>query len=62
MVDGFYMLFYENIEHIKGLSSDKAIREEEVYRCIFRVKDMRTDLRYDFEHGKNVDKKEVRHY
>lgn len=57
MIDGFYMMFYENLEHIKGLSSDEAIRNEEVYQCIFRVKDMRTGLRHDFEHGKNVDKK-----
>ena len=57
MIDGFYMMFYENLEHIKGLSSDKAVREEEVYQCIFRVKDMRTDMRHDFEHGKNIEKK-----
>ena len=57
MIDGFYMMFYENLEHIKDLSSDKAVREEEVYQCIFRVKDMRTDLRHDYEHGKNIEKK-----
>ena len=57
MIDGFYMMFYENLEHIKVLCSDKAVREEEVYQCIFRVKDMRTDLRHDYEHGKNIEKK-----
>lgn len=55
MIDGVYMLFYENLEHIKTLDSDNAVRTEEVYQCIFRVKDMRTDMRHDYEHGKNGD-------
>ena len=55
MIDGVYMLFYENLEHIKTLDSDDAVRTEEVYQCIFRVKDMRTDMRHDYEHGKNSD-------
>jgi hypothetical protein len=55
LIDGIYMLFYENLEHIKALDSDDAVRNEYVYQCIFRVKDIRTDLRHDYEHGKNSD-------
>ncbi len=55
MIDGVYFLFYENLNHIKTLDSDDAVRKEEVYQCIFRVKDIRTDLRHDYEHGKNSD-------
>ena len=57
MIDGFYMIFYENLEHIKTICSDQDVRNEDVYQCIFRVKDMRTDLRHDYEHGKNIEKK-----
>ena len=55
LIDGIYMLFYENLEHIKALDSDDAVRNEDVYQCIFHVKDIRTDLRHDYEHGKNSD-------
>lgn len=51
IVDGLYFLFYENLERIKGLVTDAAVRNEDVYQCIFRVKDMRTDIRHDYEHG-----------
>lgn len=51
IVDGFYFLFYENLERIKELVTDVAVRKEDVYQCIFRVKDMRTDMRHDYEHG-----------
>ena len=61
IVDGLYMLFYENIEHIKKLVTDDAVRNEEVYQCIFRVKDMRTDFRHDYEHGSASEiKKKIR--
>lgn len=53
MIDDFYMMFYENLEHIKEIFSDAAVRKEDIYQCIFRVKDMRTDLRHDYEHGGN---------
>ena len=55
MIDGFYMIFYENLEHIKRLSSEETVRNGDVYQCIFRVKHMRTDLRHDYEHGKESD-------
>lgn len=51
IVDGLYFLFYENLERIKGLVTDASVRNEEVYQCIFRVKDIRTDMRHDYEHG-----------
>lgn len=59
MIDYFYMMFYENLEHIKSLVSDEVVRKDENYQCIFRVKDMRTDIRHDYDHGKkkDIDKK-----
>lgn len=51
IVDGLYFLFYENLERIKGLVTDASVRNEEVYQCIFQVKDIRTDMRHDYEHG-----------
>lgn len=57
LIDSFYALFYENLKHIIDIVMDAAVRQEEVYQCIFRVKDMRTDLRHDYEHGNNIDKK-----
>lgn len=57
VIDGLYFVFYENLEHIKDFVTDKAVRDEDVYQCIFRVKDIRTDLRHDYEHGKNIKKK-----
>ena len=57
IIDGLYFFFYENLKHIKEIFSDDAVRNEDIFQCIFRVKDMRTDLRHDFEHGDNIEKK-----
>lgn len=51
IIDGLYMVFYENLERMKKFVSEKAVRDEAVYQCIFRVKSIRTDLRHDYEHG-----------
>lgn len=51
IIDGLYMVFYENLERVKKVATDDAVRAEEVYQCIFRVKSIRTDLRHDYEHG-----------
>lgn len=51
VIDCLYFIFYENIEHIKALVTEESVVNEEVYQCIFRVKDMRTDMRHDIEHG-----------
>jgi len=61
ILDGLYMLFYENIEHIKGYVGDNAVRNEDVFQCIFRVKRMRNDYRHDLFHGSESDikKKEL---
>ena len=61
ILDGFYMLFYENLEHIKEYVGDKAVRNEDVFQCIFRVKTMRNDFRHDLDHGSESDirKKEL---
>ena len=55
IIDDFYEVFYENIEHIKAIVTDEVVRNEDVYQCIFRVKHMRTDIRHDYEHGKEKD-------
>ena len=55
VVDGLYMFFYENLERIKGLVTDAAVRGEDAFQCIFRVKAMRTDYRHDYEHGSEGD-------
>lgn len=51
VIDSLYFIFYENIEHIKALVTEESVVNEDVYQCIFRVKDMRTDMRHDIEHG-----------
>lgn len=51
VIDGLYFIFYENLEHIKSLVTEESVVNEDVYQCIFRVKDMRTDVRHDIEHG-----------
>jgi len=51
IIDGLYFIFYENLEHIKTIVTDAAVRNDEVYQCIFRVKHIRTDLRHDYYHG-----------
>ena len=55
IIDSLYMLFYENIEHIKMMVSEEAVKDEEVYQCIFRLKNIRTDFRHDYEHGSKGD-------
>lgn len=55
IIDDLYEVFYENIEHIKAIVTDEVVRKDDVYQCIFRVKHMRTDLRHDYEHGKEKD-------
>ena len=55
VVDGLYMFFYENLERIKGLVSEAAVRGEDVFQCIFRIKALRTDYRHDYEHGSDGD-------
>lgn len=57
IIDGLYFIFYENLKHIKEVFSDEVVRNEDVFKCIFRVKDMRTDLRHDYEHGDKIEKK-----
>ena len=51
VIDSLYFIFYENIEHIKALVTEESVVNEDVYQCIFRVKDIRTDMRHDIEHG-----------
>ena len=59
LIDNLYFLFYENIEHIKEVVGDgdgknkgnSIIQNEELYQVIFRIKDIRTDLHHDYEHG-----------
>ena len=55
------MIFYENLEHIKEYVSDGAVRSDELFQCIFRVKDIRTDYRHDNNHGgeSKIRKKEL---
>lgn len=55
IIDDLYEVFYENLEHIKEVVTDEVVRKENVYQCIFHVKNMRTDLRHDYEHGKEKD-------
>ena len=55
IIDDLYEVFYENLEHIKKVVTDEVVRKENVYQCIFHVKNMRTDLRHDYEHGKEKD-------
>ena len=61
ILDGLYKIFYENIEHIKEHVGDKAVRNEDVFQCIFRVKMMRNDYRHDVDHGSEseIRKKEL---
>ena len=61
IIDGLYMLFYENLEHIKEYVPDGAVRSDEVFQCIFRVKNIRTDYRHDNNHGdeNKIRKKEM---
>lgn len=54
IIDALYFLLYENLERIKKVVTDSAVRNESVYECIFAVKSIRTDFRHDFEHGKDT--------
>lgn len=62
IIDVLYFIFYENLGRIKTLvgsgdheKGDKTVRTEEIYQCIFRVKDIRSDFRHDLDHGKEKD-------
>lgn len=61
ILDGLYKIFYENLEHIKEHVGDKAVRNDDVFKCIFRVKMMRNDYRHDLNHGSEseIRKKEL---
>jgi|GEM_PF-3539397 len=61
IIDGLYKIFYENLEHIKKYVSDGIVRSDEVFQCIFRVKNIRTDYRHDNNHGdeSKIRKKEL---
>lgn len=60
VIDTLYFLLYENLERIKVVVTDSAVRSESVYQCIFAVKDIRTDFRHDYEHGKETSIKKKR--
>ena len=51
LIDSLYKIFYENLERIKKVVTDDVVRNDAVCQCVFRVKDMRTDMFHDFEHG-----------
>ena len=55
ILDGFYKIFYENLEHIKGCVGENAVRNDDIFQCIFRVKMMRNDYRHDLDHGSESD-------
>lgn len=55
IIDDLYEVFYENLERIKKVVTEGVVKKEDVYQCIFHVKNMRTDLRHDYEHGKEKD-------
>ena len=61
ILDGLYKIFYENLEHIKEHVGDKAVRNDDVFQCIFRAKTMRNDFRHDLDHGSEseIRKKEL---
>lgn len=60
IIDCLYMVFYENLERMKKVVTENAVKEETVYQCIFRVKSIRTDLRHDYEHGREAQIKKKR--
>ena len=55
IIDGLYDFFYENLSRIKEVVPDEVVRNDAVFHCIFHVKNMRTDLRHDYEHGSDGD-------
>lgn len=54
IIDALYFLLYENLERVKKVVTDSAVRNEDIYDCVFAVKSIRTDFRHDFEHGKET--------
>lgn len=63
LMKSIYSLIYENQNGIKKMlgngdteAGDTIIRGDE-YKCIFRIKDIRTDLEHDIQHGKEKDQK-----
>ena len=57
MIKSIYSLIYENQKRIKTMlgdgdekEGDKLIRGQE-FECVFRIKDIRTDLEHDIDHG-----------
>ncbi len=64
IIDSLYFIFYENIEHIKQFigngdvkKGDNLVRQEDIYQCIFRIKDIRNDMRHDLNHGSETERK-----
>lgn len=55
LIDGLYKIFYENLSRVKAYVSDEVVRSEAVFQCVFRVKDIRTDYRHDYEHGTDAE-------
>lgn len=55
IIDGLYDFFYENLSRIKEVVPEEVVRNDTVFQCIFHVKNMRTDLRHDYEHGSDSD-------
>ena len=55
IIDGLYDFFYENLSRIKEVVPEEVVRNDAVFQCIFHVKNMRTDLRHDYEHGSDGD-------
>ncbi len=63
LMKSIYSLIYENQNGIKKMlgngdakAGDEIMRGDE-YKCIFRIKDIRTDLEHDIQHGKEKDQK-----
>lgn len=63
MIKGIYFLIYENQNGIKKMlgNGDADIGKELIkgkdYECMFRIKNIRTDLEHDIEHGKEKEQK-----
>ena len=54
IIDGLYDFFYENLSRIKEVVPEEVVRNDAVFQ-LFHVKNMRTDLRHDYEHGSDGD-------
>lgn len=62
ILDDLYILFYENIKHIKLIVGegnlelgDQIVRDEDIYQCIFNIKTIRNDYRHDLSHGNEAE-------